>query len=66
MDFDKFKESMGIKISFTEFQQNKDVLNDRLNKKLQFSLDRIQALKRVRELHELAKSRVDSHARKRA
>lgn len=32
----------------------------------EFSLDRIQALKIVRELHDLAKNRVDFHSREHA
>lgn len=38
---------------------------DKANKRLEFVLNRVKALKRVRELHELAKSRVDPKARER-
>jgi len=56
---------ISIKVSFTDFMKNEEMYNERLNKKLDFTLIRITALKRVRELRELAKSRVDAFNKER-
>ena len=66
MEFKMIKESMDDVISFTDFMKNKQFYKDELEKKMDFTLKKIKALKRIRQLHELAKSRVDAHARKHA
>lgn len=66
MEFKMIKESMIDMISFTDFMKNKQFYKDELEKKMDFTLKRIKALKRIRQLHELAKSRVDMHKREHA
>lgn len=56
----------GSEITFTEYMSNKKFYDDRLSKKMDFTLKKLKALKRIRELESFAKDRKNSFAREKA